>query len=351
MTLYKRPGSKYWWMKFTFDGALVQRSTMVANKRDAQTVESAFRTQLALGKIGIEPKKEIPTFEKYLDDFLKWLKVEHAGKPTSYKRYYFSSLPLKKFFGKAKVDRLSLEQIKKYVVWRSAQKSRKTKQSISRETVNIELTVLKTLFENLVKDKILSDNPARSVKRLPENERAFHVISLAEEKSYLPACPQPLKDVAALMLATGMRCNEVYQLRRQDVSYSDGFLKVTKGKTRSSIRKVHLSKQAVEILSARCQKFAGDNLFPQNEMDGAAATGTLNHLHRKVIEKLGYKFRLYDCRHSFASRAAESGMDLLTLSQLLGHSSLKMVTRYAHPSESHKQAAMRQFEKKRLKAG
>lgn len=57
MALYKRPGSKYWWMKFTFDGEIVQRSTQVANKRDAQTVESAYRTQLALGKIGIKPKK------------------------------------------------------------------------------------------------------------------------------------------------------------------------------------------------------------------------------------------------------------------------------------------------------
>ena len=351
MALYKRPGSKYWWMKFTFDGELVQRSTMVASKRDAQTVESAFRTQLALGKIGIEPKKAVPAFEKYLDDFLKWLEVEHADKPTSYKRYYFSSLPLKKFFGKLRVDRIQIEQIKKYIVWRGAQKSRKTKQSISRETINIELTVLKTLFENLVKDKFLSDSPARSVKRLSENERAFHVISSHEEKSYLLGCPQPLKDVAALMLATGMRCNEVYQLRQEDVFFNNGYLKVTKGKTRSSIRKVHLSKQALEILNTRCQKFAGDYLFPQNEIDGKQATGSLNHLHRKVIRKLGYKFRLYDCRHSFASRAAESGMDLLTLSQLLGHSSLKMVTRYAHPSESHKQAAMKDFEKKRLKAG
>lgn len=306
MSLYKRSTSKYWWMKFTFDGKLVQQSTNVSNKCDALTVESAYRTQLALGKIGIEPKKEIPTFEKYLDDFLKWLKVEHAAKPTSYKRYYFSSLPLKKFLGKAKVNQVKSEHVKKYIVWRSSQKSRKTKQGISRETINIELTVLKTLFENLVSDKILLDSPARVVKRLPENERLFHVISMVEEKSYLLTCPQPLKDVAALMLASGMRCNEVYQLRLKDVSFEGCYLRVTKGKTKSSIRKIHLSKQALEILANRCQRF-GDYLFPQNEVDGKQATATLNHLHRKVIAKLGYQFRLYDCRHTFASRAAESG--------------------------------------------
>ena len=58
MALYKRPNSKYCWIKFTFDGQLVQQSAQVLNKRDAATVESAYRTQLALGKIGIEPRNE-----------------------------------------------------------------------------------------------------------------------------------------------------------------------------------------------------------------------------------------------------------------------------------------------------
>ncbi len=82
MALYKRPNSKFWWMKFTFDGQLVQKSTQVANKRDAATIESAYRTQLALGKIGIEPKREVPTFEKAADDFLLWAKVKHHESVT-----------------------------------------------------------------------------------------------------------------------------------------------------------------------------------------------------------------------------------------------------------------------------
>jgi hypothetical protein len=76
MALYKRPNSKFWWMKFHFDGQLIQQSTQVSNKRDALTVESAYRTQLALGKIGIEPKKNAPTFEKAAEDFLLWAKVK-----------------------------------------------------------------------------------------------------------------------------------------------------------------------------------------------------------------------------------------------------------------------------------
>ncbi len=51
-------------MKFTFDGELVQQSTKVANKRDAGTIESAYRTQLALGKLGIKSKEKAPSFRE-----------------------------------------------------------------------------------------------------------------------------------------------------------------------------------------------------------------------------------------------------------------------------------------------
>jgi integrase len=241
MALYKRPDSKFWWMKFTFDGELVQRSTQVANKRDAATIESAYRTQLALGKIGIEPKKDVPTFEKAVEDFILWAKVEHALQPATYKRYYYSCQSLKKYFGKAKTNRIETKDIEKFIVWRCSQTSQKTGEPITRETVNHELLTVKMIFNRLIESKILSDNPAQTVKRLSENERQFHVLTFDEENKYLLACPQPLQDVATVMLETGMRCGEVYRLRRSDVYLDKGFLKVVKGKTKSSVRNVHLS--------------------------------------------------------------------------------------------------------------
>ena len=51
-------------------------------------------------------------------------------------------------------------------------------------------------------------------------------------------------------------------------------------------------------------------------------------------------FRLYDARYTFASHAVENGIDLLVLASILEHSSLKMVMRYAHPSENEKRDAV-----------
>jgi site-specific recombinase XerD len=52
----------------------------------------------------------------------------------------------------------------------------------------------------------------------------------------------------------------------------------------------------------------------------------------------------------FATRAPESGIDLLTLASLLGHANLKMVMRYAHPSEERKAEAIRRMQKKNKEA-
>jgi integrase len=350
MALYKRANSKYWWMKFTFAGELVQQSTKVANKRDAGTIESAYRTQLALGKIGIKPKPKAPTFKQAVDDFLKWSKVEHAQKPNSFLRIDYSCQSLKKFFGETKVDRIERKDVENFIVWRSKQTSRKTGKAITRDTINLELIALKTVFKRLISSGILSESPAREVKQLAENERSFHVLTKDEEKIYLMACPQPLQDVALLMLETGMRPAEIYGLKRQSVNIEKAFLQIENSKTKSSNRKIWLSDKALNLLQNRLEKFAGFNVFPKGDKDGEPPTYQLNDQHRTTIDRIKLKFRLYDCRHTFATRAVESGIDLLTLAHLLGHASLDEVMRYAHVNEARKNEAIQQMQTKAAKA-
>lgn len=346
MALYKRPGSKYWWMKFTFDGELVQQSTKVANKRDAQTVESAYRTQLALGKIGIKPKKTAPAFETAANDFLQWAKVKHNASET-YLRYVFSCQTLKRFFGNVKVSKIETKDVEKFIAWRSENISKKTGKPISRETINRELITLKIIFKRLIDERILQVNPALMVKGLPENERHFHVLTREEEKAYLLACPPLLQDVATLMLESGMRCGEVYRVRRSEINLENNYLQITSGKTKSSVRRIYLSDKARRVIESRLNRFQGENLFPQQDLDFSAPTNSLDHCHAKVVGKLKMKFRLYDCRHSFATRAVEQGINLVTLAAMLGHANLRMVMRYAHPSENEKQAAVQLMQKVR----
>ncbi len=65
--------------------------------------------------------------------------------------------------------------------------------------------------------------------------------------------------------------------------------------------------------------------------------------HLPVVRKLKFDFDLYDCRHTFATRAIKRGVDLITLSALLGHKDTKMLLRYVHQSEEMKAEAMRKM--------
>src|SRR5687768_4391785 len=61
------------------------------------------------------------------------------------------------------------------------------------------------------------------------------------------------------------------------------------------------------VSNVEIARFDGVYLFPQNDIDYKSATQPLNYFHFKTVRRLGFNFRLYDCRHTFATRALESG--------------------------------------------
>jgi site-specific recombinase XerD len=62
---------------------------------------------------------------------------------------------------------------------------------------------------------------------------------------------------------------------------------------------------------------------------------------RKAHKLSGIKhYRFYDLRHTFASNLVMNGVDLVTVSQLMGHKDLSMTKRYSHPTPEHKKQAI-----------
>jgi site-specific recombinase XerD len=66
--------------------------------------------------------------------------------------------------------------------------------------------------------------------------------------------------------------------------------------------------------------------------------------HKALCNRLGFNFRLYDFRHTYGSRMAMAGVDLMTLRELMGHSSITITQRYCHPTPEHKIFAMERLE-------
>lgn len=155
--------------------------------------------------------------------------------------------------------------------------------------------------------------------------------------------PLPEADIAAMILQTGMRPEEVYRIRRENVHLERGYLFNPYGKTKAAKRKVFLTEAVAVILRKRLDKVKGDYLFPGRGV-GDRPIIKVNNAHAATLEraKLSH-FTLYSLRHTWATRATEKGIDLVTLAAMLGHSRIQMVLRYAHPSEEHQAAAMRKM--------
>jgi integrase len=367
MAIYKRGG--VWWMNFWLNDHHVQKSTKCKNKRDAEAVERAYRTQIAKGEVGIEAKKPAPIFSAAMKDFLAWSEHEHAAHPATHKRYETSSKALLRFFGDTPLDRITPEDVEKFKTWRikqkksppvkkaakQAQNTKQTAKTLKPATVNRELACLKILFNYHIKSDVLTkSNPVSRVKFFAENNEQMRVLSQDEERLYLLAASQPLQDVATLMIETGARPEEICRLRHEDINLAQGYLSVPFGKTKAARRKIPLTARACGVIEKRLAAIKGEYLFAggRGADDGSKPIVKLNNAHRGTVTRAKLKpFRLYDLRHTFATRAAEAGVDLVTLAALLGHSRIQMVLRYAHPTEEHQFNAMKKMEAYRATKG
>ena len=154
-----------------------------------------------------------------------------------------------------------------------------------------------------------------------------------KRKGHPEGCP--FLELFLLELTTGLRRGELLALRWDDLNVKDrilsvskqvtridGELVVTEPKTKNSVRKVALSQQAVDMLVEEHEQHP-DNpiLFPSPRTGGYWSPDAVSRINRKLLAKAGIEehVRFHDLRHTFATMALSSGVDVKTLSSMLGH--------------------------------
>ncbi len=221
MSIFKR-GSVYWY-HFLFNGEHIQKSTKQGNPRTARQIEAAYKTALAKGEVGITERKKAPGFKAAMKAFLDWSEGEHKEHPATHRRYKVSSIALLSHFGDEPIDRITPEAVEAFKTARALEsatakgkekgKRKSTGKRIRPATVNRELACLKALFNHALKSDFTFRNPVSRVDFLPENNEQTRVLSFDEQAKYLAVATPMLRDVATLMLETGMRPEEVYRIQ------------------------------------------------------------------------------------------------------------------------------------------
>jgi hypothetical protein len=198
MNFYKRPDSQYWWFQFRLNGERHQRSSYETNRRKAENIAAAYRTNLIqTRKLGFTEKKPIPVFAEAMREFLAYSEHQHAAKPATHQRYVTSSKPLLRAFGRARLDAITPDDVERYKMQRTQLTSAKTGRKLRPATINRELACLKIALNYFIRLDVIVKNPVSRVKFLVENNEQTRVLSFEEQRLYLLAAPQPLRDVNA----------------------------------------------------------------------------------------------------------------------------------------------------------
>jgi integrase len=323
MALYQR--GRVWYADF-YDqqGKRVQESTGTANRRDAATF---LALRISEVKRGVYVKPVIVSLEDFGKRFLDYARTHKR----SWRRDEQMLGHLKRHFGKVNLGDIQALRVEEY--------QQKRIKEVCPATVNRELALLKHMF-NVAERWSLHQgaNPVRLVKFLPEDNLQFQTLSPEDERKLLASSPPYLRELILFAINTGLRCGDIFHLQWQEVDFEQRRLSIIMRKTRNTLE-VPLNDTAAGILEARQAVRHGPYVFYN------PATGDRFH-----DLKLGLKSALkraglsgitwHTFRHTFASRLTRGGVDLVTVKELLGHSTIVVTMRYAHSNDEAKRRAI-----------
>jgi integrase len=346
MAIYRR--GKIWWYGFEFEGRRIQESSRFKNKTAALRAEAKRRAELLDRRAGFARTSLPPKFEEFAAEFLAWSERQHRRKTRAL--HALNCGTLQRFFGGRWLDEISARMVEDFKAARIAEGRRNERKGSSRPrtvagaTVNRALSTLRLIFNYAERCGYRLANPVRGVKFFPETGR-MRVVSFEEELAYMRAASQPLRDIARVILDTGLRPEEVFRLEFSGLDLERGTIFNPQGKTPAARRTVTMSQDVLRILERRAAAAKARYVFPSPEC-ADRPIGSVRKAHDAAVRRAGIPepFRLYDLRHTYASRAAMAGVDLPTLAALLGHSTIQMTMRYVHPAEEHKREAAAKVE-------
>jgi len=343
MALYRR--GRTWWYVFEFEGRKIQQSSGFRNKTAAVRAEAKRRTDLLERRAGFTKLKQAPKFEEFVEQFLKWSEQQH--RPKTHELHSGNCKALKKFFRGKWLDEITQGMVEDFKLTRIQQKrwGERDEIAVSGVTVNRALSTLRLIYNYAERCGFRVSNPVKHVVFFRETGRT-RIISAQEERAYLAATSQPLRDIARTMLDTGMRPEEVFRIETANLDFVQRTILNPFGKTAAARRKLTMTDEVWSILKARVVSSKGPYVFSSPDKF-EKPIGSVRKAHDAAIRraKVMPRFRLYDLRHTYASRAVMAGVDLPTLAALLGHTSVQMTMRYVHPAEEHKREATAKFEK------
>lgn len=345
-----------WEYRFNLSGQPYSRVTdleaVPENIVKAHAERIAHIEELKKGKPVI--RRVITSLDHAVPKFMSWYRSEHQNRKCKWAASLMASFQFYFEQTKCPLARIGPAQLEDFKSWRR-------ENEIHDNTLRKQLLLLGQFFRYARKQGWTKGDPfARGEDaevKIPreQDSDAMRVLSPEEETQYLRAAAKEtidLADVATIMVSQGPRPDEVMSLEQAHIDLRNRHFTIwdtsAEGKSKNAHRKLKMTDESFRVFERRLS-IPSMWVFPSSKNDGPRTTLQKAHIRATRGKKnnkgqyeggCGIECRLYDMRHTFATRFALAGGSLPALAKILGHADLSLLMRYVHPAQADLDRAM-----------
>lgn len=288
------------------------------------------------------------------DDWLNSVKIR--CKSTTYSKYRsICNLHIIPFIGKKKIGDLTTSDVAELI---------EAKSKLSVSVRRYILCVLKMILEYAAGEGYVNHVNLKAIK-LRAVSKAIPVLSPSEQhklSDFLIRSDTFCSLGIYLCLCTGLRLGEICALKLSNISFESAMLfvsgtlqrvsadcgptktrvVVSSPKTQNSKRTIPINQKLLKLIEHRFKGLPQNTYILSGSNEHFIEPRTLENRFKKCLSSCGIGYvNFHVLRHTFATRCIENGMDIKTLSEILGHSCVNItLQRYVHSSEELKRRSM-----------
>ncbi len=314
------------WVRFSLNGEVIKKSLHIEDSkanRKLATTQIIPQILLKVHSGEFFENNIVPTVQEMIDISLKMHRANR--KINTNKAYnYVLNKHIIRIFGKRKIDSIKASEL---TLWQN-----ELLKTLSNKTVINVRIVFNGIFEDALKDEIISKNPFLIIKA-PSNIAKNENVPFSKDEIFqiLESCSLKIRAFFAIGFFTGMRTGEITALKWSDIDFNKKIISVkrsrnkgieTTPKTKSSIRNVEILDVLLPYLENHLQfKTDSEYVFLARGNNPFNSSNKISTIYwKKVLKELNIPYRnLYQMRHTFASLMIASGEDILWVANMLGH--------------------------------
>lgn len=298
-----------------------------------------------------------------------WLNkyTKFAVKLRTYERYkYIIAKHINPKLGEFDLDDLSAVKLQDYVLSELESGNLISSKGLANNSVIGIVNVLKSALKLAKSLEICAVDNSDKIKLPMATEKPVTAFEKWEQEKLEKYCLSSNKTNylgIVICLYTGIRLGELLALTWNDIDFKSGIMTISKTayrikqngkpqvvidkpKTKNSSRLIPLPKQLLEILK-RAKRISKSDFVLSTRTGGIVGTRAYQKTYERILKKLNIPYKnFHSLRHTFATRAIEMGMDVKTLSEILGHKNpVITLQRYTHSMLSYKTEMMNKMGK------